>query len=630
MANTLAHARQRFFDAQGVPLAFGKVWTYNAGTNVPRPTFADAGEVTANPNPVILDVNGEATIYWRGTYKVNLTTSADAQVPGWPEDDVTDITTLVNASVDAISTDIASTASGKGAALVGVQDAVGRVSAANAEAWLAALSDPEILANAQTGIDPTGATESTSVIQACIDAMALQTHGGRVVLRGTYLVDTLLMKSNVALDMTAGARLNFKAHTTSHNPVIRMGDASAAISGAKVLGGEIDGNSANQTFASEEWSHGVFIWGSDDCEVRGVKIHDTKGDGVTIGYDSGRVVGGNRNKVVDCEIYNPSVSPGRMCIAITYGNENRIINNKCSGAIDLELNASIGECKNNLVLGNTGRAQTENLTGPRLSDLVISLASMNTDPLRYYGNEVIANHCRFISMQYNKKSLITGNVVVGSVSTQARLIDVGGCDDTVISGNQLDGNAAVATGLTDIIRTRGCAVLQVTNNQVRGDAVSTRPFHNFVNTFAASTAADHIFLNNQTESGWYRNGACQQPTEKARFRINQDPAGSLTATQISGVKCNFSISRSGTNMVVTQVGNCGAQYLIQLDAQCNATTTSANPNITHNAAHTYTISGSNRTVTVLTFAPAAGAVTLAAFSFAVAGGTGTFFMDVTF
>jgi len=282
------------------------------------------------------------------------------------------------------------------------------------------------------------------------------------------------------------------------------------------------------------------------------------------------------------------------------------------------------------VLGNTGRVQTENLTGPRLSDLVISMASLNTDPLRYYGNEVIANHCQFISMQYNKKSLITGNVVVGSSTAQTRLIDVGGCDDTIISGNQLDGNVSVATSITDIIRTRGCAVLQVVNNQVRGDAISTRPFHNFINTFAASTAADHIFLNNQTESGWYRNGACQQPTETARFRINQDAAGTLTATQISGVKCNFSISRSGTNMLVSQVGNCGSQYLIKLDSQCNATTTSASPNTTHNSAYTYTISGSNRTVTVLTFAPAAGAVTLATFSFAAAGGTGTFYMDVLF
>ena len=119
MANTLAHARQRFFDAQGVPLAFGKVWTYDAGTTVPRPTFADAGEVTANPNPVILDVNGEATIYWRGTYKVNLTTSADAQVPGWPEDDVTDITTLANASVATLTDRLASIAPADGASLVG-------------------------------------------------------------------------------------------------------------------------------------------------------------------------------------------------------------------------------------------------------------------------------------------------------------------------------------------------------------------------------------------------------------------------------------------------------------------------------------------------------------------------------
>ena len=83
-------------------------------------------------------------------------------------------------------------------------------------------------------------------------------------------------------------------------------------------------------------------------------------------------------------------------------------------------------------------------------------------------------------------------------------------------------------------------------------------------------------------------------------------------------------------MIVSQVGNCGTQYLIQLDPQCNATTTSAAPAITHSAAYTYTIAGSNRTITVLTYAPAAGAVTLAAFSFAAAGNTGTFFMDVTF
>lgn len=52
--------------------------------------------------------------------------------------------------------------------------------------------------------------------------------------------------------------------------------------------------------------------------------------------------------------------------------------------------------------------------------------------------------------------------------------------------------------------------------------------------------------------------------------------------------------------------------------------------MTHMCAYTYTLSGSNRTITALTYAPAAGAVSLTPFSFASAGNTGTFFVDVTF
>lgn len=517
---------------------------------------------------------------------------------------------------------------GNTASKIKVLNAASRVSANDAETWLAQLSDPVILANAQSGCDPTGAVESTAAIQACIDTMALLATGGKVILRGTYLVDTLNGKSKVSFDMSGGALLNFKAHTTSHNPVIRVGDATTAVNNFKIIGGEINGNSAGQTFAAEEWSHGVFIWGSDDNLIDGVKIHDCKGDCIAIGYDTGRVVGSNRNRVNGCELYNPSASPARMACSITYGNENRITFNRCSGVIDLELNAGVGECKNNLVLGNTGRTQTENLTGPRTSDLMIAMASLNTDPMRYYGNIAQDNHCYFINLQYAKKCVIANNVITGSNTVQTRLMDISGCDDTMVTGNQFDVNFAVATNITDVIRTRGCAVLQVTCNMVRGDS-TTRPFHNFINAFGASTASDHIFLGNQTESGWYRNGACQQPTERARFRIDITNGGSLTAAQISGAKCNLTISRSGLNFVVSQVGNCGTQYLIMLDAQCNATTAAAT-SMTHSVSYTYTLSGSNRTVTVFTFAPAAGAVSLAAFSFAAAGNTGTFFMDVVF
>lgn len=523
----------------------------------------------------------------------------------------------------------ASTDGGKGASLVGVEDVAGRVAVANVESWLAALSDPVILVNAQSGVDPTGAIDSTVGIQAAIDAMAAVATGGRVVCRGTYLVDTLSLRSKVVLDGQWCSKFNFKAHSTSHNPVVRMGDVTTACSGAKLLGIEINGNAAGQTFAAEEWSPGVMIWGSDDNEVRDCKIHDVKGDCITIGYDTGRVVGSHGNRVSGCELYNASASPIRMCIAITYGNENQILNNRCSGVIDLELNASVGECKNNLVHGNTGRGQTEALTSPRTSDLTISLASLNTDERRYFGNTVSANHCHYIGLQYNKGTKLLGNTIVGSNSTQTRLLAIDGSDDTIVEGNTLNANSSVATALTDILRTRGCRVLSVCNNQISGDTASI-PFHSFLNAYNSIAAVDHTFSNNQTETGYYRSGEMQRPSEWARFRIDNTTGGAISITQIAGVKCNAAISRSGTSFVVNSLaGGAGASWIFEMLRHCNATTAAAT-DMTHNCAYTYTASGSNRTVTVFTHAPAAGSVSLTAFSFASAGNTGTFFMDVWF
>ena len=39
----------------GKPLAFGKVYTYQAGTNTPKATFTTEGGETQNANPVILN-----------------------------------------------------------------------------------------------------------------------------------------------------------------------------------------------------------------------------------------------------------------------------------------------------------------------------------------------------------------------------------------------------------------------------------------------------------------------------------------------------------------------------------------------------------------------------------------------
>ncbi len=54
--------RQRFFDANGVPLAGGQLFSYAAGTTTPQGTFANQGGTT-NANPVVLDAYGYADVW---------------------------------------------------------------------------------------------------------------------------------------------------------------------------------------------------------------------------------------------------------------------------------------------------------------------------------------------------------------------------------------------------------------------------------------------------------------------------------------------------------------------------------------------------------------------------------------
>lgn len=72
----------------GKPLAFGKVYTYQAGTNTPKATFTTEGGETQNANPVILNGAGYADIYLNGSYKVVVKDADDVEV--WTSDPVSD------------------------------------------------------------------------------------------------------------------------------------------------------------------------------------------------------------------------------------------------------------------------------------------------------------------------------------------------------------------------------------------------------------------------------------------------------------------------------------------------------------------------------------------------------------
>lgn len=72
----------QFFDNNGAPLTGGKIYTYEAGTTTPLPTYTSSVGNTAHTNPIVLDAAGRVPAggeIWidQQLYKFVLKTSAD-------------------------------------------------------------------------------------------------------------------------------------------------------------------------------------------------------------------------------------------------------------------------------------------------------------------------------------------------------------------------------------------------------------------------------------------------------------------------------------------------------------------------------------------------------------------------
>ena len=107
----------QFFTEGGVPLVGGKLYSYAAGTTAPLPTYTTASSTQLNPNPVILDSRGEASV-WLGSasYKLTLTDSTDVEI--WTVDNITTQDAVV--ALAAFEASLASTTnSAQGSSLVG-------------------------------------------------------------------------------------------------------------------------------------------------------------------------------------------------------------------------------------------------------------------------------------------------------------------------------------------------------------------------------------------------------------------------------------------------------------------------------------------------------------------------------
>ena len=78
-----------FYPGTGNPLAGGQLWTLQPGTSGPgflKATYTDSSGAVQNPNPVILDANGEADVWLSGYTKLVLQDVNGVQV--WSVDNV--------------------------------------------------------------------------------------------------------------------------------------------------------------------------------------------------------------------------------------------------------------------------------------------------------------------------------------------------------------------------------------------------------------------------------------------------------------------------------------------------------------------------------------------------------------
>lgn len=76
----MPNGKQSYYTTSGAPLVGGRLYTYAAGTSTPKTTWSDAAGTSANTNPVILDSRGEATVFFSGSYKLELRDAANSVI----------------------------------------------------------------------------------------------------------------------------------------------------------------------------------------------------------------------------------------------------------------------------------------------------------------------------------------------------------------------------------------------------------------------------------------------------------------------------------------------------------------------------------------------------------------------
>lgn len=234
--NIAPYEKQRFFDAAGIPLAGGKLFTYAAGSTTKQNSYTDSTGATPNTNPIILDAAGYCNLWLDQSlaYKLTLSPSTDTDPPTNPIWTVDQLNTSASPVLTAL-------AASSGSSLVGFIQAgtgAGARTVQGKERDIVSITD--FYANGVSGalVDPTGTTESSGGVNAALTAMGAS--GMVFAPNGTYKIGAAITLGNGSILVGCGRNATvFKA-----SAAIDVISAAGSFYNVELRNFQVNGNSA--------------------------------------------------------------------------------------------------------------------------------------------------------------------------------------------------------------------------------------------------------------------------------------------------------------------------------------------------------------------------------------------------